>query len=144
MRSLALAAALAASFALAGSAPALSGKAPTPEKRAEICAEAETRYQELFGKPSAEEPVTIVMMYKYIFCPANITVKQGTTVRWVNIDKRTSHSYWFKDAGKDESPRLFPEEFSEMTFDLPPGDYSYLCGPHWESDEMIGKVTVEP
>ena len=144
MRSLPLAAALAASFALAGSAPALAGKAPTPEKRAEICAEAEARYQELFGKPTTEEPVTIVTMYKYIFCPANITVKQGTTVRWVNLDKRTSHSYWFKDAGKDESDRLFPEEFSEMTFDLPPGEYSYLCGPHWESDEMIGKVTVEP
>jgi len=31
-----------------------------------------------------------------------------------------------------------------MTFDLPPGDYSYLCGPHWESHGMIGKVTVAP
>ncbi|HHK73901.1 MAG TPA: copper-binding protein, partial [Rhizobiales bacterium] len=38
--------------------------------------------------------------------------------------------------------RVFPKDKVEMKFDLPPGDYPYLCGPHWESDGMIGKVTV--
>lgn len=121
-----------------------AGRQKSPEEIAKICTEAEERYQQLFGKPSSQEPVAVVTMYKYTFCPITLTIKQGTIVRWVNVDKRTSHSAWLKEAGKTESQRLFPEEKTEMTFDLPPGDYPYLCGPHWESDGMIGKVTVVP
>ncbi|MEZ5838965.1 MAG: plastocyanin/azurin family copper-binding protein [Hyphomicrobiales bacterium] len=116
--------------------------AASDEEKAKVCAEAEVRYKELYGKAPSEEPVTIVTMYKYQFCPENVTVKPGTTVRWVNIDKRTSHSYWFRDAGKEESERMFPEDTAEMTFDMPPGEYSYLCGPHWDTHGMIGKVIV--
>lgn len=114
------------------------------EKRAKICAKAEKRYQSIFGKPSADEDVAIVMMHKYTFCPLQLTVKQGTTVRWVNVDKRTSHSVWLKEAGQEESDRLFGEEMVEIKFDLPPGKYPYLCGPHWKEEEMIGTVTVTP
>jgi len=122
------------------------GFAASATDKAAICAKAEQRYEKIYGKPSADEDVTIVKMYKFTFCPIKVTVKQGTTVRWVNVDKRTSHSVWFKDAGKEESDRIFPdlEEKVEMKFDLPPGDYPYLCGPHWESDGMIGTVTVVP
>lgn len=114
------------------------------EKRARICAKAEKRYQKIFGHPSKDEDVSIVMMHKYTFCPPQITVKQGTTVRFINVDKRTSHSVWFKAAGKNESDRLFGEEKVEMKFDLPVGDYPYLCGPHWKEEGMIGTVTVTP
>lgn len=124
--------------------PGAANAASSEEEKAKHCAEAAERYKELTGKAPDQEPVTIVLMYKYKFCPENITVKPGTTVRWVNVDKRTSHSYWFRDAGKEESERLFPEDKAEMTFDMPAGDYSYLCGPHWESHGMIGKVTVAP
>ncbi|WP_246032551.1 cupredoxin domain-containing protein [Thalassobius vesicularis] len=111
---------------------------------AAICAEAEERYTELFGHPSAEEPgVTVVTMYKYNFCPAQITVPVGTTVRWVNVDKRTSHSVLVKNSGQPESDRAFPEESIEFTF-LVPGPQDYLCGPHWETQNMIGMVTVTP
>ena len=120
------------------------GIAAAASDKAKICEEAEQRYQKIYKKPSSEEDVTIVKMYKYTFCPVEVTVKQGTTVRWVNVDKRTSHSTWFKEAGKEEGERLFPDEKAEMKFDLPPGEYPYLCGPHWESDGMIGKVTVTP
>jgi plastocyanin len=82
-------------------------------------------------------------MYKYNFCPAQITVPAGTTVRWVNVDKRTSHSVLSPDAGMPESDRAFPEETIEFTF-LEPGEQKYLCGPHWETQEMIGMVTVTP
>ena len=116
--------------------------AASDEERKKICTKAEQRYQKLFGKPSAQEDVAIVMMYKYTFCPGAIEVKQGTTVRWVNVDRRTSHSMWLKEAGKPESDRLFSGEKVEMTFDLPPGDYPYLCGPHWKEEGMTGKVTV--
>jgi plastocyanin len=112
------------------------------DDKAELCAEAEARYVELFGHPSSdEEGVEVVLMYKYSFCPAAITVPIGTTVRWVNVDKRTSHSVILP--GQPESDRLFPEEIVEYTF-LTAGDQRYLCGPHWESDDMIGMVTVEP
>ena len=110
------------------------------DERAAICAEAEERYVELFGAPSAEaEGVTVVTMYKYNFCPREITVKVGTTVRWVNVDKRTSHSVIVK--GEPESDRAFPEESLEFTF-LNVGSDEYLCGPHWERRDMIGMVTV--
>ncbi|MCW8970140.1 MAG: plastocyanin/azurin family copper-binding protein, partial [Rhodospirillales bacterium] len=61
---------------------------------------------------------------------------------WINVDKRTSHSVWLKEAGKEESTRFFPEESWEIMFDEP-GKYPYLCGPHWDQEKMIGTVTVE-
>lgn len=107
-----------------------------------ICLKAEQRYVELFGKASSEaEGVSVVLMYKYRFCPAAITVKPFTTVRWVNVDKRTSHSVLVPESGEPESDRVFSEEIIEMTF-LTAGDHRYLCGPHWESHDMIGMVTV--
>ncbi|UWQ89721.1 cupredoxin domain-containing protein [Rhodobacteraceae bacterium M382] len=125
------------------SAAAFSVSAKDVDKAA-LCAEAEERYVEMFAAPSSEaEGVTVVTMYKYNFCPAQITVPVGTTVRWVNVDKRTSHSVLSPDAGMVESDRAFPEEHVEFTF-LTPGDQNYLCGPHWETQNMIGMVTVTP
>lgn len=138
---LSLVAALAA--ALSGlpfaAAPARAGDAT---ETAQVCAEAEARYADIFGHPPAEEPgVTVVTMYKYTFCPPQLTVSPGTTVRWVNVDKRTSHSVLVKGSDQPESDRVFPEEATEFTF-LTPGDHDYLCGPHWDTQKMIGMVTV--
>ncbi|SHJ74442.1 Plastocyanin [Shimia gijangensis] len=130
----------AALLMLATSVPALAGD----DDQTALCGEAEERYVEMFGQASSEEEgVTVVTMYKYNFCPAQITVPVGTTVRWVNVDKRTSHSVLVKDFGQPESDRAFPEESIEFTF-LEAGALDYLCGPHWESHDMIGMVTVEP
>ncbi len=129
------------SLVMTSQAQAVSQK--SPEQIRKICQKAEKKYQKIFGKPSSDEKVTIVKMYKYTFCPSAVTIRQGESVRWVNVDY-TSHSTWFKQAGKEESERLFRKESSEMKFDLPPGEYPYLCGPHWESDGMTGKVTVTP
>lgn len=115
------------------------------EDTAAICAEAEDRYVDTFGHPSAEEEgVTVVKMYKYKFCPETLSVPVGTTVRWVNVDKRTSHSVVLKNEGVPESDRLFPEETFEFTFLTVGPAQNYLCGPHWETQEMIGKITVTP
>lgn len=126
---------------LAAAFPAIADQ----EDTAALCAEAEQRYAEMFGHPSsAEEGVTVVTMYKYRFCPENLSVPVGTTVRWVNVDKRTSHSVILPDEDVPESDRLFPEETFEFTFLTAGPPQSYLCGPHWETQEMIGKVTVTP
>ncbi|HSG95132.1 MAG TPA: plastocyanin/azurin family copper-binding protein [Afifellaceae bacterium] len=106
------------------------------------CAEAAERYQEMTGKAPGDEDVPVVLAYRYVFCPQKLEVPAGTTVRWVNVEKRTSHSVWFKEAGRDESDRIFPEEKVELTLDLPAGEHPYLCGPHWESHDMVGMVTI--
>jgi len=118
------------------------------EEKKQICEKAEQRYRKIYGRPSSDllkDGIHVVKMYKYTFCPPQVTIRQGESVRWVNVDRRTSHSVWFRDEGKPESDRIFPdpEEKVEMKFDLPPGEYPYLCGPHWQSDGMIGKVIVK-
>lgn len=118
--------------------------ASTQAEQAEICREAGERYRELYGKAMTDEPVQIIAMYKYTFCPTRLQVKRGTKVRFVNLDKRTSHSYWFRDAGHPESERYFGGESSEMVVDLPPGTHTYLCGPHYDREGMIGQFDVVP
>lgn len=110
--------------------------------RAEICMEAESRYRQIFGKAPSEEPFAVVLMYRDNFCPRQLSVRRGAKLRWVNVDRRTSHSVWFKEAGRAESERAFPEDVVEMTIDWPPGEYPYLCGPHWEREGMLGRLTV--
>lgn len=79
-----------------------------------------------------------VTIRDYQYEPAELTVRVGTTVRWVNDEKRVSHSVLFTGPGGFESERFFPGESWEYTFDKP-GSYPYSCGPH---PEMHGIVTV--
>lgn len=87
----------------------------------------------------AAEPV-VVDIRDYKFIPAALTVKAGTTVKWTNSEKRTTHSVLFTGDGGYESERLFPGEAWQRTFDKP-GRYAYTCGPH---PEMKGLIEVEP
>ena len=123
---------------------ATSAHATTDEEKAAICAKADARYKKLYGKSMADEPVQIIGMYKYTFCPWKLEVKRGDTVRFINIDKRTSHSFWFKEAGKPESERYFGGEGTDLVIDLEPGTHTFLCGPHNERENMIGEMTVLP
>lgn len=113
------------------------------DETAAICAQAEERFQELYSDMEIEPGTVVVKMYKYTFCPVDLTVAVGTKLRWINVDKRTSHSVWFKEAGQEESERLFPDEFVEMTMETP-GQFNYECGPHGEQENMQGSVMVTP
>lgn len=84
------------------------------------------------------QPVVEVGIEKEQFIPRHLKVKRGTTVRWVNNEKRTSHSVWFQQAGLPESERLLPQDSWERRFDVA-GTYPYVCGPH---PEMTGVVEV--
>ncbi len=83
--------------------------------------------------------VVEVGIANYKFDPAEVHIKVGDRVRWVNREKRTSHSVVFTEEGGRESDRMFPDESWERTF-VSPGRYPYSCGPH---PEMKGIVVVQ-
>ena len=88
------------------------------------------------------QDVVIVEMRDYQFVPAELTVKPGTTVRWVNTERRQYHNIWFKAEGKPAEHYLWPEESFERTFEQP-GSYSYVCEPHEERYRMEGVIHVQ-
>jgi plastocyanin len=133
----------AVSFVALSLALSAAPAAADEDAKAALCAEAQQRYQELeIAKPKGDG-VAVVLAYKYNFCPGHLTVKKGTTVHFVNVDKRTSHSVWFKEAGQPESDRFFPEEGFSMPM-LTEGEFPYLCGPHGTQEGMTGRITVTP
>ena len=78
-----------------------------------------------------------VQIFKYAYTPAELTIKPGDTVTWLNVEKRVSHSVLFTATG-EESERFFPGEQWSRTFDQA-GRFDYRCGPH---PEMKGVVIV--
>ena len=72
------------------------------------------------------------------FSPQEIRIKAGESVKWINAEKRTSHSVLFPAENGLESERLFPDESWQRTFKQT-GVYKYRCGPH---EEMTGTVIV--
>lgn len=79
-----------------------------------------------------------VAIQNYRFQPQELQIKVGDTVKWINREKRTSHSVVFPAEQGGESERFFPDESWQRRFDAP-GRYPYHCGPH---PEMTGVVEV--
>lgn len=92
----------------------------------------------MLGVAQASETVE-VRIRDYRFAPERVVVKAGATVKWVNDEKRASHSILFP-AEKLESERLLGGESWERRFHAP-GVYPYACEPH---SEMKGVVEVLP
>jgi plastocyanin len=80
-----------------------------------------------------------VTIQDYKFVPAEVRIKAGDTVKWINREKRTSHSVLFPAEDGLESERMFPQEHWQRTFPKA-GSYPYRCGPH---EEMKGLILVE-
>jgi plastocyanin len=76
---------------------------------------------------------------EFLFTPPEVTVTQGTTVRWTNMEKRQYHNVWFEALGDEEPEYLFPGDLYEKRFDVK-GSFPYHCGPH---PEMQGVVHVQ-
>lgn len=89
---------------------------------------------------AAGEGVVEVDMRDYQYRPQALQVKVGTTVRWTNSERRTTHSIRFLGPDGQESERLFPGESWQRRFDRV-GHYPYVCGPH---PEMKGQIDVVP
>jgi plastocyanin len=92
----------------------------------------------LFSISALAQNVTEVRIEGYKFVPSDVTIKLGDSVRWINLEKRTSHSVVFPAEGGLESERMFPEESWERRFEKA-GRYEYHCGPH---PEMKGLIVV--
>jgi plastocyanin len=92
-----------------------------------------------FAPPAPAANGTVeVKIENYKFDPPELKVKAGTTVKWVNNEKRASHSVIWLGPGGFESERMFPGESYQRKFDKP-GTYAYSCGPH---PEMKATVVV--
>jgi len=79
-----------------------------------------------------------VVIEKYSYTPQEVSIRVGDTVKWINREKRTSHSVVFPQEGGRESERFFPDESWQRQF-TQPGRYPYHCGPH---PEMKGLIIV--
>lgn len=93
-----------------------------------------------WGAPCQAGEAAEVSIEKMLFVPQHLKIRAGTTVTWINREKRNNHSVFFAKEGLPESERFFPGESWQRTFDKP-GVYPYVCGPH---PEMTGTVEVEP
>lgn len=125
--------------ALAATAAAAQESKLSPAEKAEICAEAEARTKDWVADHPVASGTVVISIWKEVFCPEVVSVKAGETLLFVNVEKRTSHSVWFKADGRAESPRFFPDETATQPVDLGEGEHDYVCGPHpW----MRGRVVV--
>ena len=82
--------------------------------------------------------VANVAIDNFVFTPAELTVKPGTTVTFENHDD-IPHLVVAVD-GKYRSKALDTNDKFSVTFDKP-GEYAYFCGLH---PHMKGKIIVAP
>lgn len=72
------------------------------------------------------------------FSPADLTVSSGDTITLENTGE-TPHTFTIADEGVDE--QVEAGESVEVTIDLDPGTYDFVCTLH-ESQGMVGTLTV--
>ena len=80
---------------------------------------------------------TIIVINRFAFGPADVTVLVGDRVTWINcdVDSHTSTA----DGGAWASPLLTPGTTFTQTFEAA-GEFTYHCEPH---PFMTGRVVVE-
>jgi plastocyanin len=79
-----------------------------------------------------------VKIDNFTFTPETLNVKQGTVVKWTNVDD-IPHSIVMVN-GKTHSRALDTSDAFSFTF-TEPGSYDYFCGLH---PHMKGKIIVTP
>lgn len=90
-------------------------------------------------KPANSSIVTVPMLDNR-FTPADLVVKRGTTVRWLNRGQNIHTTSSLE--GSWDSPGLERRQSFSFTF-TKPGEYRYLCRQHLLNG-MIGVITVKP
>jgi plastocyanin len=92
----------------------------------------------LFAAPVAQADTVHVGIKNFMFTPMTVTITQGTTVQWINLDD-IPHTVVEKTKAW-RSPALDTNDTYTKTFDQP-GTYEYFCGLH---PQMVAKVIVTP
>src|SRR3569833_4783682 len=85
----------------------------------------------------AQNRAVSVTIDNFVFEPARLTVKAGTTVTWTNRDD-IPHTVASKDR-LFKSKAMDTDETYSFTFSTP-GEYSYFCSLH---PRMTGTIVVE-
>jgi plastocyanin len=80
---------------------------------------------------------TIVVIQDFVFEPADVRVRAGDRVTWINCDTDSHTST--ADGGQWASPLFAPGERFTQTFPTA-GEFPYFCEPH---PFMAGRVIVE-
>jgi len=86
---------------------------------------------------TAADGASIVLARDFMFAPAALTVKAGSTVTWTNHDDEP-HTV-VSDTGLFRSAALDTNESFSFKFDKP-GTYHYACSIH---PRMVGTITVQ-
>lgn len=79
----------------------------------------------------------IVTIKNFMFAPATVTIKSGTTVTWTNKDNEP-HTV-ASDSGLFRSGAMDTDESFSFKFDKP-GTYHFACSIH---PMMVGTIVVE-
>jgi plastocyanin len=132
----------------ASAVPAAPGAAASGDSRAKSANEVVVQMQEVPGSAGAN----------FRFEPANLTIKVGTTVKWVNVSGDDGPRHTSTDDAEWESPQtpavlpggaekwrsgfLRNGESSTHTFTVA-GKYQYFCETHGQYG-MLGTITVVP
>ena len=74
----------------------------------------------------------------FTFSPSTVTVKQGDTITLDNVSD-TPHT--FTVTGQSIDVETQPGKTTQVTIDLPPGTYPFVCRFH-ESMGMTGTLVV--
>ena len=85
----------------------------------------------------AQNTVVPVTIDNFVFEPARVTVKAGTTVTWTNHDD-IPHTVAAKER-LFKSKVMDTDESYSFTFSIP-GEYTYFCSLH---PHMTGTIVVE-
>ena len=102
------------------------------ERSATGVVEGECRFPVGEGVPGS----TVVLIRGFAFEPAEVRVRAGERVTWINCDEDAHTST--ADGGGWASPLLAPGNAFTQTFDAP-GEFAYHCEPH---PFMRGEVVV--
>jgi plastocyanin len=93
------------------------------------------------GSTAKVAPASVTLA-NFSFSPADVTINQGETVTWTNM--QGTHNVVFQGsqapfapAGPDASVWPYTRQFDT------PGTFQYYCAPH-QSNGMTGTVTVNP
>jgi|SRR5579872_1230214 len=86
---------------------------------------------------AAESPAASILVKDFMFQPASLTVKAGSTVIWANMDDEP-HTV-VSDTGLFRSAAMDTNESFSFKFDKP-GTYRFTCSIH---PRMVGTIVVQ-